>query len=59
MFNTIRIPFLLGLEKYLYSLHLFLIFRVDDWAFMWSPWPTLACCMLYYYVMRIWGPRYC
>jgi hypothetical protein len=32
--------------------------RVDDWAFMWSPWPTLACCMLYYYVMRIWGPRF-
>jgi len=32
--------------------------RVDDWAFMWSPWPTLAACCVYYYVMRIAGPRF-
>eukprot|EP00088_Acartia_fossae_P005203 TRINITY_DN12281_c2_g1_i2.p1 TRINITY_DN12281_c2_g1~~TRINITY_DN12281_c2_g1_i2.p1 ORF type:complete len:299 (-),score=45.62 TRINITY_DN12281_c2_g1_i2:2113-3009(-) len=32
--------------------------RVDDWAFMWSPWPTLASCMVYYYVMRVAGPRF-
>jgi len=32
--------------------------RADDWAFMWSPWPTLAACCVYYYVMRVAGPRF-
>lgn len=32
--------------------------RVDDWPFMWSPWPTLAFCCLYYYVIRVAGPRF-
>jgi len=32
--------------------------RVDDWWLMWSPWPTFAACCVYYYVMRIAGPRF-
>ena len=25
--------------------------------FMASPWPVLACCLLYYYSVRVLGPR--
>jgi len=32
--------------------------RVDDWMFMSSPWPVLAICAVYYYVVRIAGPRF-
>jgi len=32
--------------------------RVDDWLFMSSPWPVLACCILYYYIVRVWGPNF-
>jgi len=32
--------------------------RVDDWAFMSSPWPTFAACCLYFYVIKIAGPRF-
>jgi len=31
--------------------------RVDDWMFMSSPWPVLGYCMLYYYFVRVLGPR--
>merc|ERR1712080_184084 len=24
----------------------------------WSPWPILGCCLLYYYVVRVWGPSF-
>ena len=33
-------------------------FRVDDWLLMSSPWPTLALCLLYYYIIRVAGPRF-
>jgi len=32
--------------------------RVDDWFLMSSPWPTAAACLLYYYIIRIAGPRF-
>ena len=32
--------------------------RVDDWFLMSSPWPTAAMCVLYYYVIRVAGPRF-
>jgi len=32
--------------------------RVDDWLFMSSPWPVLGICALYYYIVRIAGPRF-
>lgn len=32
--------------------------RVDDWLFMSSPWPVLALCGLYYYIIRIAGPAF-
>ena len=33
------------------------VVRVDSWFLMSSPWPTAALCLLYYYVIRIAGPR--
>ena len=33
-------------------------FRVDDWFLMSSPWPTVGLCFLYYYIIRIAGPRF-
>ena len=32
--------------------------RVDDWLLMSSPWPTAALCILYYYIIRVAGPRF-
>jgi len=32
--------------------------RVDNWLFMSSPWPVLAICAVYYYIIRIAGPRF-
>ena len=32
--------------------------RVDAWLLMASPWPTLASCVLYYYIVRIAGPNF-
>jgi len=32
--------------------------RVDDWLFMSSPWPVLITCILYYYIVRVWGPKF-
>jgi len=32
--------------------------RVDDWFLMYSVWPTVAACSLYYYVIRVAGPRF-
>ena len=32
--------------------------RVDDWFLMSSPWPTVALCLLYYYIIRVAGPRF-
>jgi len=32
--------------------------RVDDWLFMSSPWPVLSICVLYYYFIRVAGPRF-
>ena len=32
--------------------------RVDDWFLMSSPWPTVALCVLYYYIIRVAGPRF-
>jgi len=32
--------------------------RVDDWFLMSSPWPTVGLCFLYYYIIRIAGPRF-
>jgi len=32
--------------------------RVDDWPFMSSVWPVVATCILYYYTVRVWGPRF-
>jgi len=32
--------------------------RVDDWLLMSSPWPTVALCVLYYYIVRVAGPRF-
>jgi len=32
--------------------------RVDNWLFMSSPWPVLALCGLYYYIIRIAGPAF-
>jgi len=32
--------------------------RVDDWPFMSSPWPTMMACILYYYIVRVWGPQF-
>ena len=34
------------------------VFRVDDWFLMSSVWPTVGLCGLYYYIIRIWGPRF-
>ena len=33
-------------------------FRVDGWLLMSSPWPTVALCLLYYYIIRVAGPRF-
>ena len=32
--------------------------RVDDWLFMSSPWPVLALCAVYYYIVRYAGPAF-
>jgi len=32
--------------------------RTDNLMFMYSPWPILGCCLLYYYVVRVWGPSF-
>merc|ERR1712203_1327354 len=32
--------------------------RVDDWLFMSSPWPVLALCAVYYYIVRFAGPAF-
>merc|ERR1711934_1323481 len=32
--------------------------RVDDWFLMSSVWPTVGLCALYYYIIRIWGPKF-
>jgi len=32
--------------------------RVDNWLFMSSPWPVLALCGLYYYIIRVAGPAF-
>ena len=32
--------------------------RVDDWFLMSSPWPTVVLCILYYYIIRVAGPRF-
>eukprot|EP00090_Calanus_glacialis_P001986 TRINITY_DN1148_c1_g1_i2.p1 TRINITY_DN1148_c1_g1~~TRINITY_DN1148_c1_g1_i2.p1 ORF type:complete len:291 (-),score=49.13 TRINITY_DN1148_c1_g1_i2:212-1084(-) len=32
--------------------------RVDNWLFMSSPWPVLGLCAVYYYVIRVAGPRF-
>ena len=32
--------------------------RVDDWFLMSSPWPTVVLCLLYYYIIRVAGPRF-
>merc|ERR1712110_11542 len=32
--------------------------RVDDWFLMSSVWPNVGLCALYYYIIRIWGPRF-
>jgi len=32
--------------------------RTDNWMFMSSPWPVLAYCILYYYIVRVWGPKF-
>ena len=33
-------------------------YRVDNWLLMSSPWPTAAMCLLYYYIIRVAGPRF-
>jgi len=32
--------------------------RVDNWLLMSSPWPTLAFCLFYYYLVRFAGPAF-
>ena len=32
--------------------------RVDSWMLMDSPWPTFACCVLYYIIVRMLGPNF-
>eukprot|EP00092_Neocalanus_flemingeri_P030180 GFUD01032758.1.p1 GENE.GFUD01032758.1~~GFUD01032758.1.p1 ORF type:complete len:296 (-),score=56.91 GFUD01032758.1:219-1106(-) len=32
--------------------------RVDNWLFMSSPWPILGICAVYYYFIRVAGPRF-
>ena len=32
--------------------------RVDDWALMSSPLPTLFLCSAYFYIVKIWGPQF-
>ena len=32
--------------------------RVDSWLFMSSPWPVLALCCCYWYIVRIAGPAF-
>merc|ERR1712038_2070640 len=32
--------------------------RVDDWFLMSSVWPTVGLCALYYYIIRVGGPRF-
>jgi len=32
--------------------------RADGYLFMWSPWPVLALCGVYYYIIRIGGPKF-
>jgi hypothetical protein len=32
--------------------------RVDDWALMSSPLPTLLLCSTYFYIVKIWGPQF-
>jgi len=32
--------------------------RADGMLFMWSPWPVLALCGVYYYIIRIGGPKF-
>ena len=32
--------------------------RVETWLGLGSPWPTLALCTAYYYVVRFAGPAY-
>ena len=34
------------------------LLRVDDWLFMSSPWPVLALCAVYYYIVRYAGPAF-
>ena len=31
---------------------------MDDWFLMSSVWPNVALCALYYYIIRIWGPKF-
>ena len=31
---------------------------MDDWFLMSSLWPTVGLCGLYYYIIRVWGPRF-
>ena len=31
---------------------------MDDWFLMSSPWPTVVLCLLYYYIIRVAGPRF-
>ena len=42
--------------QYFYLFHF--VYRVDDWFLMSSVWPTVGLCGLYYYIIRIWGPRF-
>ena len=35
-----------------------MVFRVDDWFLMSSVWPNVGLCALYYYIIRIWGPKF-
>ena len=32
--------------------------RVDDWLLMYSVWPTVGACMVYFYIMKVAGPRF-
>ena len=35
-----------------------LVFRVDNWFLMSSVWPTVGLCALYYFIIRLWGPKF-
>ena len=45
------------MQTFIFSIALYFV-RVDDWFLMSSPWPTVALCVLYYYIIRVAGPRF-